>query len=116
MIDFLQDKDFLNKIDTIPLKEQFVRITILSWKEEIIQEIQGRVISGNVNLSSSSIVRRTDSLTLFDPDQRNELTNIDQLIYINKKVKIELGIVNTITEYTDIINNQNINQIYYYMV
>jgi hypothetical protein len=36
MIDFLQDKDFLNKIDTLPVKEQFVRITILSWKEEII--------------------------------------------------------------------------------
>lgn len=109
MIDFLQDKDFLNKIDTLPVKEQFVRITILSWKEEIIQEIQGRVISGNVNISSSSIVRRTANLTLFAPEQKNDLTNIDQLISINKKIKIELGIVNTIPEYTDIINNQNIN-------
>ena len=41
---YLNDSDFLQEIDELPIKEQFVKITILDWNENPIQDIQGKVI------------------------------------------------------------------------
>ena len=43
MYEFLTDKVFLDQLDHLRVKEQFVKITVLSWKEDPIQEIQGKV-------------------------------------------------------------------------
>lgn len=98
---FLKDKTFLDKLDTLPVKEQYVRITVLSWDEKPIQEIQGRVINASpLTLDGTSTVRRTCTLSLFAEEQENDLTNVDQLFTVNKKVKLELGISNTVPSYT----------------
>ena len=45
-------------------------------------------------------MRRTATLSLFAEEKENNLDNVDHLFSINKKCKIELGIVNTVPKYT----------------
>lgn len=47
---YLQDSDFLRQIDLLHLQEQYVKITILDWQEHELQDIQGIVTGGNLNL------------------------------------------------------------------
>lgn len=97
---FLTDRRFLQQIDHLRVKEQFVRITVLDWKQRPLQTIQGIVINGSVNLDGSSSVRRTATLTLFAEEQENDLSNINNLFAINKKCKLQIGIKNTVPPYT----------------
>ena len=98
---YLADSSFLREFDRIRNKEQFVKITVLTFDEKPIQDIQGRVTGGNINLDGKSSVRRTCNLTMVAAEKENDLTNIDNLISINKKVKIEIGITNTTDKYLD---------------
>ena len=70
---FLSDTHFLSQLDRLPVKEEYVRITVLDWRENPIQEIQGIVINGNVNLDGNSSMRRTASLTVFAEQTQNDL-------------------------------------------
>ena len=112
--DYLNDQIFLDQLDNLKLKEQYVKITILSWQEEPIGEIQGKVISGSLNLNGSSSLRRTANLTLFAEEKENDLSNIDQDLSINKKVKLEIGFTNSVPNYkyeeftTDIVNGTEV--------
>ena len=84
---YLKDKDFLKEIDNMKVKEQFVKITILDFQERPIQDIQGKVISGNVNIDGKSSVRRTCNLNLVADDESAEKINTpSNLISLNKKV------------------------------
>ena len=96
---FLQDRRFLKELDTLRIKEQFVKITVLNWQEEPLQEVQGQVISGSINLVGNSSMRRTATLSIFAEEKDNNLETIDSLFAINKKCKIELGIRNTVAKY-----------------
>ena len=96
---FLQDKRFLQQLDKLRIKQQFVKITVLNWKEEPLKQIQGIAISGSVNLDGSSSMRRTATLSLFAEEKENNLANVDNLFSINKKCFLELGIVNTVPNY-----------------
>lgn len=112
--DYLNDQIFLDQLDNLKLKEQYVKITILSWQEEPVGEIQGKVISGSLNLNGSSSLRRTANLTLFAEEKENDLSNIDQDLSINKKVKLEIGFTNSVPNYkyeefiTDIVNGTEV--------
>ena len=44
---YLKDKDFLYKVDTERLQNQLVKITLLNWNEEPLEEIQG-IATGNL--------------------------------------------------------------------
>ena len=48
--DYLSDENFLKELDVARLKDQYVRITVLNWKDEPIKDIQGIVTGGNLNL------------------------------------------------------------------
>lgn len=96
---FLQDKRFLQQLDKLHIKQQFVKITVLNWKEEPLKQIQGIAISGSINLDGSSSMRRTATLSLFAEEKENNLANIDSLFAINKKCFLELGIVNNVPKY-----------------
>lgn len=95
---YLKDSSFLQTIDKLQNKEQYVRITLLDFVEKPIRTIQGQVISGNINLDGTSSIRRTCNLTMVAQEYENDLTNVNNLISINKKVDLEIGILNT-TEY-----------------
>lgn len=102
MKDFLNDKAFLDKVDRLKIKEQFIRLTVLSWSEDPICEIQGKALSGSLNIDGTSSMRRTGNLSLYADTKINDLTNFNNEIAINRKVKVELGIKNTVppTDYS----------------
>ena len=98
--EYLNDTDFLNSLDTLHLKEQYVKITVLDWLENPIKEMQGVTTGGNLNLDGNSAVRRTCNLSIFIYESEYAgVTNVDNLFSINKKVYLEIGILNTTEQY-----------------
>ena len=99
---YLQDADFLVKIDNLQIQEQYVKITLLNWDEEPIQEVQGLATGGSLNLDGKSGMRRNGSVSIYIPNETlSEVTNINNLFSINKKIFLEIGIKNTTTEYKE---------------
>lgn len=98
---YLKDSSFLKSFDSIRNKEQYVKITVLNFEEKPIQAIEGRVIGGTLNLDGNSAVRRTCNLSMVATDYENDLTNINNLLSINKKIELEIGFLNTTTYYTN---------------
>ena len=99
---YLQDADFLVKIDNLQIQEQYVKITLLDWNEEPIQEVQGLATGGSLNLDGKSGMRRNGSVSIHVPNEAlSEVTNVNNLFSINKKIFLEIGIKNTTTEYTE---------------
>ena len=94
---YLRDVNFLNNFDKSKLKQQFVKIIVLTFNEMPIAEIQGKVLSGNLSLDGSSAMRRTANISLV----ANDLTDTKHLLSINKKVEILIGFTNTTGEYED---------------
>lgn len=102
---YLKDSNFLRRLDLENLKKYFVKIIILSMDERPIKSIEGRVTTGSISIDGSSAMRRTCNLTfLAEPGERNDLTNVGNLLSINKKIKIQVGIENLIDDnYDDIV-------------
>ena len=106
---YLNDKAFLKAMDEENYKEQFVRITVLDFKtEKPIASLEGVCTTGSCNISGTSNMRRTASCTVavdfsgiqvagqLQPQQYNNITEVSNLISMNKKVKIETGFSNTL--------------------
>ena len=82
---YLKDKAFLKQIDEMKVKEQFVKVTLLNWDEDPLQDIQGKVISGNLNVDGKSSVRRTCSFSMKADDETiGDIGDVKNLISINK--------------------------------
>lgn len=96
----LLDKDFLQKLDQYHHKILYAKIISLNIDEDPIAEITGNVVSGNINVDGSSVVRRTCTL--------NIVTNIVRINEVDwalrTKFKVLIGINNVIDpKYDDII-------------
>ena len=98
---YLKDSSFLQLLDRLNNKEQFVKITVLTFDEKPIESIEGRITGGSLNLDGNSSVRRTGSLSMIASEYQNDLTNIENLISINKKIQVETGFLNTTEYYKD---------------
>lgn len=98
---YLKNQNFLKKIDKVTIKEQNVKITILSVDEKPLQEIQGKCISGSLTIDGHSTVRRTGSLSVLADEYKNDLTDLDNLFAINKRCALEIGFTNTFGQYTE---------------
>jgi hypothetical protein len=98
--EYLSDSSFMKLIDTMKNKEQYVKITLLDFLENPIQSIEGKVLGGSINLDGTSTVRRTCNLTMVADEFENDLTNVNNLISINKKLDLEVGFLNTTGQYT----------------
>jgi hypothetical protein len=72
----------------------------LNFEEKPIQSIEGRVTSGTLNLDGSSAIRRTCNLSMVASNYENDLTNVNNLLSINKKVELEIGFLNETVYYT----------------
>lgn len=101
MYPYLKDYNFLLTIDQQNIQEQYAKIILLKWDEEPIQEIQGLITSGTINLDGKSAVRRTCPLSVVLKNDEYNITNVENLFSINKKVKIEIGIKNTTNKYKE---------------
>ena len=99
---YLQDSAFLSMVDTLQIKEQYVKITILDWLENPIQEVQGLVTGGNGNLDGNSAMRRSCNLQVYIPNEElSNITNVNNLFSINKKIYLEIGFKNTTNYYKE---------------
>lgn len=98
---YLQDSSFLKSFDKLKVKEQYVKITILDFLEKPVQAIEGRILGGSINIDGNSSIRRTCNLSIIASEHENDLTNVDNLLSLNKKVKVEVGFLNTTNQYKD---------------
>ena len=99
---YLQDSAFLAEIDNLQIRTQFVKITLLDWLENPIQEIQGLVTGGNGNLDGKSAMRRSANLTVqITNEELANVTNVNNLFSINKKIYLEIGYKNPTGKYTE---------------
>ena len=96
----LMDKDFLLQLDRTKEKEVYARIIVLDFSERPLEQIEGRVTQGSINVDGTSAVRRTCSLSLIA-----EQLDINNFYWgLNNKFKLEVGLKNNIsTLYPDII-------------
>ena len=93
--DYLHDYAFLRELDKNRNKFLYVKIVVLDMQERPISEIEGRVEQGaSINVDGSSSVRRTCNINFVATEEENDLTDIDNLLSINKKIKVEVGIKN----------------------
>lgn len=101
--EYLTDDNFLKKIDSLHIQEQYVKIILLDWKEFPIKEIHGMVTSGgSININGDSSVRRVSNISLYvDNSEIADVMNVENYFSINKKIKIEIGIKNITREYSD---------------
>lgn len=97
---YLKDFAFLKQFDQIKLKQQFVKLVVLTFNEQPIEEIQGKVISGSFNLDGTSSMRRTGNINLVANEYQNDLTKTKNLLSINKKIQVLVGFTNTTKQYT----------------
>lgn len=94
-MDFLQDRNFLQSLNQYHIQSYSAAIMLLNFETEMpITRLEGKVISGSMSITANSPTRRTGSMqVVFDKDTF-DLTNIDNLISINKKISLSIGIAN----------------------
>ena len=101
LYEYLNDIDFLQELDSQHLRTTYAKIILLSFDEKPLKEIQGQITSGSMSVNGSSAVRRTINLTMLASLENSNIMNIDNEIAINKKVKIFIGLKNTLNKYTN---------------
>lgn len=99
MFEYLNDMDFLMKLDKLNIRTHYAKIILLSFDEKPIREIQGNITAGSLSVNGSSSVRRTISLTMLANENNSNIENIDNEISINKKVKVFVGYNNPLKSY-----------------
>ena len=95
-ISYLRDASFLRQLDIENIKVYYVRILVLDKDEIPIRAIQGRVSAGSISINGNSNVRRSGNITFLAEETDNDLTDVDNLLSINKKINIFIGIENNI--------------------
>ena len=100
-ISALKDASFLRKLDLENIKTFYVRILVLDKNELPLRAIEGRVSTGSISIDGSSSIRRSGSITFLAEEKDNDLTDVDNLLSMNKKIKILIGIENNIDEHYD---------------
>lgn len=107
---YLNDRSFLKMFDNENHKIQYTRIEVLDFQtENVIASIEGKSTGGSVNLSGTSNMRRAGSCSLLvDPEgikmpgyngeyrQYYNLAEVQNLISMNKKIRIETGFDNSL--------------------
>lgn len=92
---YTSDFAFLQQVNKFRVKQYSAAIMILDFAtEHPIARIEGKVTQGNISLAAGTATRRTGSLTVVFDLSTFDLTNPDNLIAINKKVSISIGVNN----------------------
>ena len=75
-----------------------IKVEVLNFDDEVIEEIDCGLISGSIVIDAESDIRRTASLVL-SPDAQYDLkVDENNVIWLNKKIKISIGIKDMVTE------------------
>lgn len=96
----LLDEDFLKHLVNYKHHHTWAKIVALNFDEYPLQEIQGQIISGNINIDGASALRRTCSLSIATND-----VNINEFYWgLKTKFYVYIGLENFIdTQYPEII-------------
>ena len=63
-MNYLDDIEFLERVDLVPRRVQYAKITLLAFDTELpIKTIEGQITSGNLSVNGASAVRRTLTLS-----------------------------------------------------
>lgn len=96
----LLSKDLLKQLDLERNKIIYARITALNLQEHPIEQIEGRITQGSINVDGASAMRRSCSLTMIT----DQINVADYIWTFNTKFKLEIGVENNIDKnYPDII-------------
>ena len=98
---YLQDTTFLFQLAKEKVIELYTKITVLNHAEQPIQDVTGRIINGSLNVDGKSAVRRTGNLTVHIEDEAMSYMAVNGLFSINKKLKIEVGVLNQTDKYSN---------------
>lgn len=99
---YLKDSKFLSMLDEMRIKKHYAKLTILTFVDEKpLREVQGIATAGSVTVNGEASLRRTISLTISSIEDENDITNIKNIISMNKKVKVEIGLENPFKEYAN---------------
>ena len=98
---YLNDTNFLKELSKFPVKTYFVHITVLSWDEQPVSAIEGRVISANLNIDGQSSVRRTANLSIALDDEMTQILDTENILSINKKINLQIGYYNDTQYYSE---------------
>lgn len=101
----LYESEFLRALDEAHEKTTYARVIALDMDENPIEQVEGKITQGSVNIDGNSAVRRTCSLTMISQD-----ININEYYWgLNTKFKLEIGVQNVVSRkdfypnYPDII-------------
>ena len=89
--------DFYEQLLLNKVRQLYSKIELLDWKENVIGELQGKVVEGSLSVDGSSSIRRTCSLSLIADDYNSDLTSLEGQLGLNKKIKVFIGLINTTT-------------------
>lgn len=100
MSNFMLDKDFLYSLDQYKHKEIYAKIISLSFDEQPLEQIEGKITGGSINVDGNSTIRRSCNLSLVAQD-----VNITNFYWgISNKFQLEIGVKNFInSKYPEII-------------
>lgn len=91
---YLTDHAFLQRVAQYRVTTYYADITVRDFAtEHPLAVIQGKVVSGTINVTTGS-TRRTGSLTIVFDKSTFDLVNPDNLIAVNKKIGLSIGINN----------------------
>lgn len=92
---FLNDSDFLKKLDECRNKTVYAKIISLTIEEFPREEIVGQVTAGTINIDGTSSVRRTCSLSMVAND-----INLNSFYWgLSSKFKLFIGLENKINSF-----------------
>ena len=96
----LLDRDFLKELDQSLHKEVYAKVISLNFNESPIEQIEGKITGGSINIDGASAVRRTCNLTMVAKE-----LNINEFYWgLTNKFKLEIGLKNNINKnYPEII-------------
>jgi len=100
---FQQNPAFLREVLAIHAKEYYTQITTRDFMNEshVLRVVTGKITAGSISISSTSSTRRTGSLTCIFDAETARIINTDNIISIDKKLGISIGITNPFYERTD---------------
>ena len=96
-----QKRTVLEDIQNFANQRQYIKITLLNWEEQPLKEIEGEISSGSISKNADSPVRRTANLSCAVDARSYSVDDGKADFAINKKVFIEIGILNETDKYPE---------------
>lgn len=103
--EYLEDLEFLDKLYKAKTRTTFIKLVLLTFDEKTIKDIQGIATSGSISVNGNSTIRRTINLSMAAAADQNDLTNLENQIALDKKIRVEVGLKNPFphSKYPDVI-------------